>query len=139
MACIRKRRGKWVVDYRDAAGIRRWNTCQTRRAAEDVLTEKLRESRQPSRPAVDPDITVAAYAERWLTLIAATVKPRTVESHEGALRCHILPARPKFASSLKDTSRPSLRGSWHPGSHPRRSGSSTPVSARSSTPRSTMA
>lgn len=92
MACIRKRRGKWVVDYRDAAGIRRWNTCETRRAAEDLLTEKLRESRQPSRPAVDPDITVAAYAERWLTLIAATVKPRTVESHEGALRCHILPA-----------------------------------------------
>jgi hypothetical protein len=39
---------------------------------------------------VDPDITLAAYAERWLALIAATVKPRTVESHEGALRCHIL-------------------------------------------------
>lgn len=31
MACIRKRRGKWVVDYRDGAGVRRWVTCETRR------------------------------------------------------------------------------------------------------------
>ena len=60
-----------VVDYRDGAGIGRWVTCDTRRQAQDVLSEKLRESRQASRPAVDPDITVAAYLARWETLIGS--------------------------------------------------------------------
>ena len=41
MACIRKRRGTYVVDHRDSAGRRRWVTRETRRAAEDVLAEKL--------------------------------------------------------------------------------------------------
>jgi hypothetical protein len=48
MACIRRRRGKWVVDYRDAAGIRRWLTRETRRAAEAVLADRL-ESRERAR------------------------------------------------------------------------------------------
>ncbi len=92
MACIRKRRGKWVVDHRDAASIRRWVTCETRREAEDVLNEKVRESRQRHRPLLDPDVTVVQYAERWLGLMAANVKPRTVETNQLALRRHILPA-----------------------------------------------
>lgn len=66
MACIRKRRGKWVVDYRDAAGVRRWVTRETRREAEALYAEKIKEARQSTLPAVDPDITVSAYAERWL-------------------------------------------------------------------------
>ncbi len=92
MACIRKRRGKWVVDYRDAAGIRRWATCRTRREAEEVLDVRRREARQATRPVVDPDITVAVYAERWLGLVAASVKPRTMETTRYALRTHLLPA-----------------------------------------------
>jgi integrase len=91
VACIRKRRGKWVVDYRDAAGIRRWVTCETRRLAEDVLSAKLQESRQPTRPVVDPDITLADYAERWLVLIGSTVKPRTLDGHRYVLDLHVLP------------------------------------------------
>jgi hypothetical protein len=91
MACIRKRRGKYVVDYRDGAGIRRWQTCDTRRAAEDVLNERLREARQPIRPVVDTNITLHGYAERWLNLVSATVKPRTHEGYAKTLRLHILP------------------------------------------------
>src|SRR5437588_9224700 len=92
MACIRKRRGKYVVDYRDGAGIRRWVTCETRREAETVLLEKGREARQPTRPVVDPNITLAAYAERWLREIAVTIKPKTQKSYALSLRLHILPA-----------------------------------------------
>src|SRR5205823_4375402 len=76
---------------RDGAGVRGWITCETRRQAEDVLTERLRQSRQPIRPVVDTNITVAEYAERWLTLVAAGLKPRTVEVHRTALRLHLLP------------------------------------------------
>src|SRR5262245_53737496 len=91
MACIRKRRGKYVVDYRDGAGIRRWVTCETRRQAEDVLTERVREGRKATEPVVDSNITLNASAERWLTRIAATVKPRTQKGYAKTLRLHILP------------------------------------------------
>ena len=77
-----------VVDYRDGAGIRRWVTCDTRRQAQDVLSEKLRESRQASRPAVDPDITVAANLARWETLIMSGVKSRTLADYRDTFRLH---------------------------------------------------
>ncbi len=92
MACIRKRRRKWVVDYRDGAGVRRWVTCETKREAEAVLSEKLQESRQPIRPVVDSNLTVRDYATRWLNLILAIVKPRTLESYSATLRRYLLPA-----------------------------------------------
>ncbi len=91
MACIKKRRGKWVVDYRDATGRRRWVTCATRREADSVLEQKLRDSRQTARPAVDPDIRTAAYAERWLSIIEAVLKPRTLDSYKRTLKLHLLP------------------------------------------------
>ena len=91
MACIRKRRGKWVVDFRDGAGVRRWVTCETRRRADAVLAERLDESRQPRQPVVDPDIRLAEYSQRWLNLIRLTVKPRTLSSYEQTLRLHLLP------------------------------------------------
>jgi integrase len=91
MACIRKRRGKWVVDYRDAAGVRRWVTCRTHRDAEAVLEKALRESRNPIIPVVDPDITIKAYSERWLGVIPVSLKPRTVKTYSDALRLHLLP------------------------------------------------
>jgi hypothetical protein len=75
VACIKKRRGRWVVDYRDATGVRRWITCRTRDEAKDVLRDKLFESTQPTRPAVNPRITVSEYFGRWLKLAEATTKP----------------------------------------------------------------
>lgn len=92
MACIRRRRGRWTVDFYDSAGIRRWVTCKTRRQAEAVLAQKLDESRQPREPAVDPDIRLEEYSERWLTLIRMTVKPRTLLSYQQILRLHLFPA-----------------------------------------------
>src|SRR3989442_8068098 len=91
MACIRKRRGRYVVDYRDGAGIRRWVTCATRREAEAVLIDKAREGRQPTRPVVDSNISVSSYAERWLNQITVTIKPRTQDSYSQILRVHVLP------------------------------------------------
>jgi hypothetical protein len=73
MACIRKRRNKWMVDFRDAAGVRRWVTCPTRREAETVLERSLRDTRQPTRPVVDLNITLSDYAQRWL---AQGLRPR---------------------------------------------------------------
>jgi integrase len=48
MACVRKRRGKWVADYRDHNGKRHWETFDTRKEAEGALaksTVALKENR----------------------------------------------------------------------------------------------
>lgn len=91
MACIRKRRGKYVVDYRDSTGRRRWITCETKRDADEVLSAKIRENRQLTRPAADADVTVAQCAARWIATIASSLKPRTVESYQQCLRLYIEP------------------------------------------------
>ncbi len=91
MACIRKRRGKWVVDYRDGAGVRGWATCNTKAEANDLLAEKIPESRQRVRPSVDRNITMAAYAERWLGFLAVSAKPRTLIMYRSYLKLHLLP------------------------------------------------
>jgi integrase len=37
MACVKKRRGKWVADYRDHTGRRHWETYETRKEAQTAL------------------------------------------------------------------------------------------------------
>ena len=92
MACIRKRRDKWVVDYRDGAGVRRWKTCRTRQEAEDFLAQELPRSRQWTRPVVNPNILLRDYVTRWEGLIANTVKPRTLASYRQIIRLHLMPS-----------------------------------------------
>ena len=41
MACVSKRRGKWVCDYRDPDGVRHWETFETRKAAEQELAKHV--------------------------------------------------------------------------------------------------
>ena len=72
MACIRKRRGQWVTDYRDGGGVRRWRTFATKRDAEDFLAKTIPEVRQGKRAMVPVTVTVTVYADRWLRLIAST-------------------------------------------------------------------
>jgi len=96
MACIRKRRGKYVVDYRDAAGIRRWQTYETRHEADAALARVLQESGQETCPTVDPAISLADYAAHWLATIeaavrAGTLKPRTAAHYAAILGRHVLP------------------------------------------------
>src|SRR5258708_23555731 len=90
MACIRQRRGRWVFDYRDATGRRRWEAFATKHEAEDALAAALPASRQHLSPTVDPNATVKDYSERWLVLCAG-LKPKTLESYRGKLDNHILP------------------------------------------------
>ena len=41
MACVRKRRGMWVADYRDHSGKRHWETFETRKEAEQELAKHV--------------------------------------------------------------------------------------------------
>jgi hypothetical protein len=61
MGCIRKRRGKWVADYRDPSGRRRWITRDTRKEAETALAAV--------KVAIDKDEYVAPDNQRTLQTI----------------------------------------------------------------------
>ncbi len=87
----RGRPGRWLVDYRDGAGIRRVITCQTLEEAKDVDAAKRQESRQRTSPVVDPAITLDQYAERWLAQVKATTKVSTWETYSDVYRRHIQP------------------------------------------------
>ena len=85
----RKKQDRWIVDYRDASGIRRRLTASTRREAEDLLAQKIQETR---RGFTSSDLTLAQYSERWLVEIATTLAPKTVTGYGEMLRGHLLPA-----------------------------------------------
>jgi integrase len=92
MACIRKRRGKWVADWRDGTGRRNWKTFSTRREAEDFLDKERPAIRQWQHTSIESNITVDAYyMNRWLGLIQPTIKRRTFISYKQILTTHILP------------------------------------------------
>jgi hypothetical protein len=94
MGCIRKRRGKWVVDYRDGAGMRRWKTYETKREAEDFLDMERPKTRQwRSSAAVDVNIPVSKYGQHWLDMIKPTIKPSTHKLYGLLLKVHIAPLR----------------------------------------------
>jgi len=96
MASIRRRRREgqdvWIVDYRDAGGRRHRLTASTRAEAEDLLAEKIRESRQPGAFSADREITVRDYHDRWLRVVAHEIKLRTLIGYRQQFRLHILPA-----------------------------------------------
>ncbi len=90
MACIKKRRGKWVLDYRDATGRRHWETVQgNRKAAEDRLAKIIGSGYK----VVDSKRTFAEYSKEWMeTYARAHVKPSTQWEYDSVLRNHLLPA-----------------------------------------------
>jgi len=89
MACIKKRRGKWVVDYRDTEGHRRWVTVEGNRDdAEQVLGKIINGGKRP----VNRKATFTEWAEQWLeTEAKARLKRSTFLEYEAALDNHLVP------------------------------------------------
>ena len=88
----RKDRDVWVADYRDGYGQRRRPTATTRKDAEDLLAEKIKESRKSFllEPKLQ-DITVQHYAEQWFRQMEKEIEPKTLRGYKQNLETHILP------------------------------------------------
>ena len=88
MACVRRRRQKWVVDARDESGRRHWITCRTRKDAQKELAKIL----NGGRKATDSKATVEQRAEEWLlTEAKARLKTSTFAEYRRAFGAHICP------------------------------------------------
>jgi integrase len=68
MACVRKRRGKWVADYRDHTGKRHWETFETRKEAETALALSTVAIKDGRYTAPNDKRTVADAVDSWLKL-----------------------------------------------------------------------
>src|SRR6184192_89968 len=92
----RGRPGKWLVDWRDHAGIRHNKTFDTKREAEALYADLLKTQDVRITPAVNVNITLTDYAAHWLDVLqkAEAVKPRTLELYRQQFRCYINPHFP---------------------------------------------
>ena len=93
MACVRKRRGKWVIDFYDHLGKRHWETVGTnKKEAEEKLAEKMLEIRKGAYNPALSKTPLREYSERWLeTYAKVNLKASTVKSYTESLNNHILP------------------------------------------------
>ena len=99
MACVRKRRGKWVADYRDHSGKRHWETFDTRKEAEQVLARHVTAIRDGRyTPANDKRTVQDAFAS-WLKLCVEgsdnrsgkPLRPATQALYSMTWRVHVGP------------------------------------------------
>jgi len=90
MACISKRRGKWVVDYRDASGKRYRETIAGNR---DDAKQKLSEVLKDEGQVTETKKTFKDYGEEWLNTYARThLKESTFREYEAVFNNHLVPA-----------------------------------------------
>lgn len=89
MACVRKYRDKWVVDWRDPTGKRFIETIDGgREDAEQKLAEIIKGGKQSAGRGV----SFEEYGKWWLENCASgTVKKSTYQEYASALRVHVNP------------------------------------------------
>jgi integrase len=101
MACVRFRRGKWVVDYRDKWGKRKWRTFPGTPEGQIAANAECERIGRDGAPGVAPGITLGSYIEEhWLPVVKRRVDVLTAVNYETNARTHI-PAslkRAKLAS-----------------------------------------
>lgn len=93
MACIRKRRGKWVLDYRDQHGERHWETVEgSRKDAESVLADRIKEIGKGEYQSVKDQKTFNELIEAYREMhINVNLRGSTREDYNGRINLHILP------------------------------------------------
>lgn len=93
MACIRRRRGKLVIDYRDGQRRRRWRqfpNSKAGRAAADIALGEIQRARRAG-VEIDDRVVVGAFIDDWLKIAAATVSPGTLAHYR--IACDHIRAR----------------------------------------------
>jgi len=89
MACVRKWRRKWVVDWRDIGGKRHIEAVEgNREAAEERLAAIIKTGKKP----VNNRQTFGEYADWWLeTCAKGNIKDSTLDEYRAVLNNHVYP------------------------------------------------
>ncbi|NLD38803.1 MAG: site-specific integrase [Desulfatiglans sp.] len=102
MACIKKRRGRWVIDFYDQHGKRRWSTLKegaTKTEANKVMQDILK---QVDHGSYLPDKKIPSFekvAEQWLKNKKISLREHTFDAYE----CHVRRNLQPFFGTTKIT------------------------------------
>ncbi len=89
----RGRPGRWLLDFYDQDGKRRWETYPTRKAAKDALADRAKDAKTATYRAPAELPTFREVAEAWLTAKRLEgLRPSTIAGLENHVHDHILPA-----------------------------------------------
>ncbi len=93
MACVRKRRGKWVIDFYDQFGDRHWETVGTnKKEAEELLSERILEiGKGDYTVPKDRKAPFSVVAESWLASREGKIRPISIQQYKDHLDKHLLP------------------------------------------------
>lgn len=96
MTSIRTRKNRsgkrvWLVDYRDAAGARRFKQYSDKDSAEQFFADVVKKEHQARSAVHASTVTIDEYSKRWLAAIAPTIAPRTHRSYTQIVRLYIEP------------------------------------------------
>src|SRR3990167_8622489 len=93
MACVTKRRGKWMLDYRDQHRKRHWEvTNGNRKDAELLLAQRLQEIGKGEYLSRSEEKTFDELAEAYLAAhIRINVRATTAKDYEANLDLHLKP------------------------------------------------
>jgi len=107
MACISKRRGRWVIDFYDTYGKRRWNTMPKGTTKKKAI-ESLREIEDQVRRGIYlPERKIPTFkevAKDWIEYKRPNLRQSTWSVYEGHIRNHFSEFNP-IRVSLITTSR----------------------------------
>ncbi len=91
MACVRKRRDKWVADYRDRQGKRHWETYNTRKEADAALAERVHALSKGSYVAPGKEKTFEGLCEAFTAAHKPHVKENTWTDYGRNMSLHLEP------------------------------------------------
>jgi hypothetical protein len=91
LGCVRKYRGVWVLDYRDANGKRTIQKVASKADGEEKLAEIRKALRQGTFDPQKAKQQLKDYAVEWLESKRGEISDSTFTNYEYALRVHILP------------------------------------------------
>lgn len=93
MACVRKRRGKWIIDFYDQFGKRRWETVgPNKKKAEEKLAKRLLEVGKGTYKPESQAERFTEVAEEWYkTQVLPNKRHKTAYYYRNHLDNHLMP------------------------------------------------
>ncbi|UCG79980.1 MAG: site-specific integrase, partial [Desulfobacterales bacterium] len=94
MACARKRRNRWVIDFYDQDGKRRWLTLPvgtTKNEANEKLGEIEKKVRRGIFKPVKALPVFSEVADSWLASKKAHIRHSTYKQYQGHVKIHLKP------------------------------------------------
>jgi integrase len=94
MACVRKRRDRWVIDFYDQEGVRRWQTLPkgiNKKEANEKLGELEKKIRQGTYTPIKELPNFSNVADNWLVSKKPDIRHSTHRQYKGHVENHLKP------------------------------------------------